>query len=304
MAVAKSQNPQKKKTKAPKSNLAKFKDKISTSMRNITKARKGTWTASSKAPMMLKPEGKPVTRAKPGKPGETYTTRIAPKFRFIDEPAFLVAGAGAMTQTYKELKTRGRAYRTFVPDEAKTTPIFGSLTPGAKQMLSYFLQSYAAEAATYAAKVREETTSLRSDVKGGPKTRQPTSGRINQTSMQIGMEIADSKIFGSANLAKKQFHASLTKAELKAIENGLKRKKEKAAKRKADAASKPKSEKKAKKQKVSAPADGAPADGAPKAPKKAASGPKDGKIAKKPKAAKDGKEKKKVAAPAPAPAEK
>ena len=103
-------------------------------------------------------------------------------------------------------------------------------------MLSHFLQSYAAECATYARFVREATT----------KEDAPPS-RISRKMMELGMEIADDKIFTAAGLAKTQLFAGTAKAKKKkdgdAKDAEAGKEKKKAKKAKADGGDKARKEK-------------------------------------------------------------
>ena len=174
----------------PKTEYGKFNKKLKKAGSNLRAAQRKVWGSASKAPMMLGKKRKPVTRPKPNNPSETYTYVPQPKFRFVPDEAYVVAGAGAMMHAYRNLKTRGKDYRTFVPPEEKRYPVFSTVSEGAKSMLNYFLQSYAAECGTYARLLRE----------GAANT-----GRINSQMMEVGMEMADSKVFGAANHCKHLF---------------------------------------------------------------------------------------------------
>ena len=129
---------------------------------------------------------RPATRPKPNNPSETYTYVPQPKFRFVPDEAYVVAGAGATMHAYRNPKTR-KDYRTLCPEESGAPS--STVSEGAKSMLNYFLQSYAAECGAYARLVRE-----------GANT-----GRINSEMMEVGMEMAGSKVFGAANHCKHLF---------------------------------------------------------------------------------------------------
>lgn len=214
----------------PKTEYGKFNKKLKKAGTNLRAAQRKVWGNASKAPMMLQPKRAPVTRDKPNNPGETYTYTPQPKFRFINDEAYVVAGAGAMAHAYRNLKTRGKHYRTFVPPEEKRYPVFSTVSEGAKSMLTYFLQSYAAECGTYARLLREGASN---------------TGRVNSQMMEVAMEMADSKVFGAANQCKHLFAPTAEKQPSGAAKSGAaKSKTANAPKASKEGAQKPKAPKK------------------------------------------------------------
>ena len=205
-----------------------------------------TWASSVKAPMLLHTAGDEVTRKNPFRDGEDMTYKPEPKFSFVGGAAFDVAASGAMQNAYLQLRDRAAVYRTWCPTESDKCVALPNFTPGAKQMLSHFLQSYAAECATYARYVR---TSVTKPISKGSTEREPTSGRISKKTMAIGMEIAEDKVFGGASLTKSQIFAGPDKVVKKTAEGeGAKEGEAKKAKKK---------EKKAPKEKTAKAVDGA-----------------------------------------------
>ena len=178
------------------------KDKLKSAITKIGTARGRTWAASVDAPMMKHLPGRPRKQwsALANKVIEVIPER---KFRFISKDAFAVAASGAYARAYGQQRYRGSVYRTHVPSEPKTQPVLPGFTPGAKAMLSHFVQSYAAECGTYArlANARPEEGKL--------------PPRINGKLMQLGIEIADSKIFDASNVSKSMVIASEKKVAKK-----------------------------------------------------------------------------------------
>tara|TARA_Y100000748_G_scaffold253503_1_gene219172 strand:+ start:302 stop:1051 length:750 start_codon:yes stop_codon:yes gene_type:complete len=213
-----------------------FKDHLRNTANELKTNVAATWAASLKAPMLLHTAGEEVTRKNPFKEGEEMTYTPEPKFTFIGNDAFQVAASGAMLHGHMQLRDRASIYRTWCPPESDLCPALPNFTPGAKQMLSHFLQSYAAECATYARFVREATT----------KEDAPPS-RISRKMMELGMEIADDKIFTAAGLARTQLFAGTEKAKKKkdgdAKDAEAVKEKKKAKKAKADGGDKARKEK-------------------------------------------------------------
>lgn len=178
------------------------KDKLKSAITKIGTARGRTWAASVDAPMMKHLPGRPRKQwsALANKVIEVIPER---KFRFISKDAFAVAASGAYARAYGQQRYRGSVYRTHVPSEPKTQPVLPGFTPGAKAMLSHFVQSYAAECGTYArlGNARPKEGKL--------------PPRINGKLMQLGIEIADSKIFDASNVSKSMVIASEKKVAKK-----------------------------------------------------------------------------------------
>lgn len=214
------------------------KDKLKSAITKIGTARGRTWAASVDAPMMKHLPGKPRKQWS-ALANKVITVIPERKFRFISKDAFAVAASGAYARAYGQQRYRGSVYRTHVPSEPKNQPVLPGFTPGAKAMLSHFVQSYAAECGTYArlANARPKEGKL--------------PPRINGKLMELGIEIADSKIFDASNVSKSMVIASEKKVAKKkkgekegAGEAGAKATKGKATE--AKKASAPKKPKKAK----------------------------------------------------------
>lgn len=214
------------------------KDKLKSAITKIGTARGRTWAASVDAPMMKHLPGKPRKQWS-ALAGKVITVVPERKFRFISKDAFAVAASGAYARAYGQQRYRGSVYRTHVPSEPKTQPVLPGFTPGAKAMLSHFVQSYAAECGTYArlANARPKEGKL--------------PPRINGKLMQLGIEIADSKIFDASNVSKSMVIASEKKVakKKKGEKEGAGEAEGKATKRKAVEAKKASAPKKAKKAK-------------------------------------------------------
>jgi len=178
------------------------KDKLKSAITKIGTARGRTWGASVDAPMMKHMPGNPRKQWS-ALAGKVITVVPERKFRFISKDAFAVAASGAYARAYGQQRYRGSVYRTHVPSEPKTQPVLPGFTPGAKAMLSHFVQSYAAECGTYArlANARPKEGKL--------------PPRINGKLMQLGIEIADSKIFDASNVSKSMVIASEKKVAKK-----------------------------------------------------------------------------------------
>ena len=176
----------------------KFKTLLHKSTSGVSKARTGAWGNAAKAPMMLRRPGAPVMRRNPFN-GEKQMVIPRRKFQFIKKHAYSVAASGAMAHAYSRVRNNGATYRKFVPKESKICPALPSVSPAAKAILQHFLQCYAAEAATYARFVRKDATGTK-----------PTS-RINRKMMEVGIQIADSKIFDAARMNKTQLLAGIGK---------------------------------------------------------------------------------------------
>ena len=209
-----------------------FKDHLRNTANELKTNVAATWAASLKAPMLLHTAGEEVTRKNPFKEGEEMTYTPEPKFTFISNDAFQVAASGAMLHGHMQLRDRASIYRTWCPPESDLCPALPNFTPGAKQMLSHFLQSYAAECATYARFVREATTK-----------EDATPSRISRKMMELGMEIADEKIFTAGGLAKAQIFAGTAKAKKKDAKDAKDGKDRPAKKAKANSGEKPRKEK-------------------------------------------------------------
>ncbi len=209
-----------------------FKDHLRNTSNELKTNVGATWAASLKAPMLLHTPREEVTRNNPFKDGEEMTYTPEPKFTFINNDAFQVAASGAMLHGYMQLRDRASIYRTWCPPESDLCPALPNFTPGAKQMLSHFLQSYAAECATYARFVREATTK-----------EDATPSRISRKMMELGMKIADDKIFTAGGLAKAQIFAGTAKAKKKDGKDGKDGKDRPAKKAKANSGEKPRKEK-------------------------------------------------------------
>lgn len=178
------------------------KTKLKSAITKIGKARGRTWASSVDAPMMKHLPGKPRKQwsalAK-----KVITVIPERKFRFISKDAFAVAASGAYARAYSQQRKAGNIYRTHVPQEPKTQPVLPGFTPGAKAMLSHFVQSYAAEVGTYA---RMANVPVK---EGKPPP------RINRKMMQLGIEIADSKIFDTSSVSKSVVMAAAKKVAKK-----------------------------------------------------------------------------------------
>ena len=218
------------------------KDKLKSAITKIGTARGRTWAASVDAPMMKHLPGKPRKQWS-ALANKVITVIPERKFRFISKDAFAVAASGAYARAYGQQRYRGSVYRTHVPSEPKNQPVLPGFTPGAKAMLSHFVQSYAAECGTYArlANARPKEGKL--------------PPRINGKLMELGIEIADSKIFDASNVSKSMVIASEKKVakKKKGEKEGAGEAGDKATKGKATEAKKASAPKKPKKAK-SAPA--------------------------------------------------
>tara|TARA_Y100000748_G_scaffold222693_1_gene187364 strand:- start:2410 stop:3159 length:750 start_codon:yes stop_codon:yes gene_type:complete len=224
-----------------------FKDHLRNTSSELRTNVGATWASAVKAPMLLHTPGEEVTRKNPFRDGEEMTYTPEPKFSFVSSAAFDVAASGAMQHGYMQLADKAAIYRTWCPTESDKCMALPNFTPGAKMMLSHFLQSYAAECATYARYVR---TSVTKPIAKGSKEREPTSGRISSKTMAIGMEIAEDKVFGGASLTKAQLFAGPDKVSKKKAEEGD-------GAQEGDAKKKKKKEKKAPKEKTPKAVDGA-----------------------------------------------
>ena len=178
------------------------KTKLKSAITKIGKARGRTWASSIDAPMMKHMRGKPRKQWS-ALAGKVITVVPERKFRFISKDAFAVAAPGAYARAYSQQRKAGNIYRTHVPQEPKTQPVLPGFTPGAKAMLSHFVQSYAAEVGTYA---RMANVPVK---EGKPPT------RINRKMMQLGIEIADSKIFDTSSVSKSVVMAAAKKVAKK-----------------------------------------------------------------------------------------
>ena len=213
------------------------KIKLKSAITKVGSARGRTWAASVDAPMMKHMPGK-ARKQWSALAGKVITVVPERKFRFISKDAFAVAASGAYARAYGQQRYRGSVYRTHVPSEPKTQPVLPGFTPGAKAMLSHFVQSYAAECGTYArlANARPKEGKL--------------PPRINGKLMQLGIEIADSKIFDASNVSKSMVIASEKKVAKKDSKtDGAVKAEGKATKRKATEAKKSTTPKKPKKAK-------------------------------------------------------
>tara|TARA_Y100000748_G_scaffold299028_1_gene295207 strand:+ start:393 stop:1094 length:702 start_codon:yes stop_codon:yes gene_type:complete len=178
------------------------KTKLKSAITKIGKARGRTWASSIDAPMMKHMPGKPRKQWS-ALAGKVITVVPERKFRFISKDAFAVAASGAYARAYSQQRKAGNIYRTHVPQEPKTQPVLPGFTPGAKAMLSHFVQSYAAEVGTYA---RMANVPVK---EGKPPP------RINRKMMQLGIEIADSKIFDTSSVSKSVVMAAAKKVAKK-----------------------------------------------------------------------------------------
>ena len=178
------------------------KTKLKSAITKIGKARERTWSSSIDATMMKHMPGKPRKQWS-ALAGKVITVVPERKFRFISKDAFAVAASGAYARAYSQQRKAGNIYRTHVPQEPKTQPVLPGFTPGAKAMLSHFVQSYAAEVGTYA---RMANVPVK---EGKPPP------RINRKMMQLGIEIADSKIFDTSSVSKSVVMAAAKKVAKK-----------------------------------------------------------------------------------------